>query len=119
MTLLEELNQIMSNLAIPVETGIFSSEAPNQYVVLIPLDDMFALDADNTPNIDIQSVRISIYSKGNYRAMKNSIIKALIDADITITERVYVEFEEDTHYHHYSIDTSNYYGGLDNGNYWS
>jgi len=36
---------------------------------------------------DIEEIRISIYSKGNYLSLKKSIEKKLINGDITITDR--------------------------------
>ena len=60
MSLLSELKTIISSLGIPVETGVFSDNAPDEYTVLIPLNDEFDLHADNQPGVDIQGVRISI-----------------------------------------------------------
>ena len=109
MSLLSDLKTIISSLDIPVETGVFSDNAPDEYTVLIPLDDEFDLHADNQPGVDIQSVRISIYTKHSYTQLKNRIIKAVLDAEITITARQYLGFEYDTKYHHYNIDVENYY----------
>lgn len=56
MSLLEDLQTTLSELDIPVETGIFSDKAPEQYLVIIPLSDTFDLHADNAPGIDVQEV---------------------------------------------------------------
>ena len=109
MSLLSELKTIISSLGIPVETGVFSDNAPDEYTVLIPLNDEFDLHADNQPGVDIQGVRISIYSKHNYTQLKKRIIKAILNAEITITDRQYLGYEYDTKYHHYNIDVENYY----------
>lgn len=109
MSLLSELKTILSSLSVPVETGIFSDAAPDTYAVLYPLFDEFELYADNKPNYDIQSVRIEIFTKGNYITLKDNIVRSLLYHDITVTARQYVGFENDTKYHHYSIDVENYY----------
>lgn len=109
MNLLSELDTIISSLEIPVESGVFSEEAPDTYAVLIPLNDVFESYADNRPGYDNQGVRISLYSKNNYIKLKNRVIKALINADITITQRVNLGFENDTKYYHYSIDIEKIY----------
>ena len=45
---------------------MFQGPAPDEYLVIVPLDDTFDIHADNNPGIDVQEARISIYSKGNY-----------------------------------------------------
>jgi len=109
MSLLENLTTIIKELKIPVETGVFSNAAPNQYVVLIPVVSSYELYADNEPQKDIEEVRISIYSKGNYLSLKKQIEKKMINSDITITDRRYNGFEKDTKYHHYTIDVAKDY----------
>lgn len=109
MSLLSDLKSIISSLSIPVETGAFTSSAPDLYIVLVPLVDEFELHADNQPGADVQSVRLSLYAKGNYTKPKNRVIKALIGAGMTITNRQYIGFEQDTKYHHYNIDVENVY----------
>lgn len=108
MSLLSELNTLLSPL-LPIETGVFSDTAPEQYLVLTPLSDSFALHADNLPNAEIQEVRLSLFDKGSYTAMKNKIVRTLLNADITITDRRYIGHEDDTGYHHYAIDTAKNY----------
>lgn len=109
MSLLSDLKTIINTLNIPVETGAFTSSAPDLYIVFVPLVDEFGLHADNQPRVDVQSVRLSLYAKGNYTKPKNRVIKALISAGITITDRRYIDFEQDTKYHHYKIDVENVY----------
>lgn len=109
MSLLSELTVIFESLSIPVETGVFSDTAPNQYAVFTPLADTFELFADNLPGTDIQEVRISLFDKGNYLSTKNAIVRALLSVDITITDRRYIGHEDDTGYHHYAIDIAKLY----------
>lgn len=109
MSLLSELKTIITALDIPVETGIFSEAAPDTYAVLYPLFDQFEMYASDKPNIDTQSVRIELFTKGNYTTIKNSIVNALLRNGITVTARQYVDFETDTRYHHYSIDAKKIY----------
>ena len=109
MSLLSELNAVAKSLDIAVETGVFTDTAPNEYLVLTPLGDTFDLHADNTPGTDVQEVRLSLFTKGSYTKCKNQLVRALLAADITITDRRYVGHEDDSGYHHYAIDVANYY----------
>ena len=109
MTILEELNDLLSNLGIPVETGEFSDSAPDTYSVLTPLSDRFEIFGDNLPLIDINEVRISLFIKGNYLETKRQITQALLLADFTITDRLFVGFEKDTRYFHLAIDVAKHY----------
>lgn len=109
MSLLSELKSIAEKLNIKVETGVFSDAPPDEYIVLTPLADSFEMHCDNLPEYEIQEVRISIFSKGNYTALKNKFVTALLKADITITDRRYIGHEDDTGYHHYAVDTAKSY----------
>ncbi|EGO8792566.1 hypothetical protein D9Y93_06260 [Enterococcus faecalis] len=109
MMILEELNDLLSNLGIPVETGEFSDSAPDTYSVLTPLSDRFEIFGDNLPLIDINEVRISLFIKGNYLETKRQITQALLQADFTITDRLFVGFEKDTRYFHLAIDVAKHY----------
>ena len=109
MSLLSELNAVAESLGIAVETGVFTDTAPNEYLVLTPLVDTFDLHADNTPGTDVQEVRLSLFTKGSYTKRKNQLVRALLAADITITDRRYVGHADDSGYHNYAIDVANYY----------
>ena len=97
MSLLSDLKSLISSLEIPVETGVFSDNAPDEYIVLIQ------------PGVDVQSVRISLYTKGNYTVTMARVINALLKSGITISARQYLGFEYDAKYHHYNIDVENFY----------
>ena len=109
MSLLSELNTIAGGCGIPVETGVFTDPAPDTYLVLTPLSDSFDLHADNQPSIDVQEVRLSLFCKENNTKIKNRLVKAVLNADMTITDRRYIGFETDTGYHHYAIDVAKSY----------
>ena len=109
MSILEDLNTALAPLGYPVETGVYSDKAPDAYIVIVPMTDYFGLHADNTPVIDVQEARLSLFSKTSYTQMKNAVIGALLAADFTITERRYIEFETDTGYYHYNIDVAKHY----------
>ena len=74
MNIFEELNGVLGGLGIPVETGVFSGTAPDAYLVIVPLSDGFGYHADNTPHEDVQEARVSVYSRGNYIAIKRATI---------------------------------------------
>ena len=109
MSILEDLTSILATKGIPVETGIFSDEAPDTYIVITPLSDTFDLHADNAPGVDIQEARLSLYTKGSYTALKNRIVRLLLRVDFTITGRTYNGYETDTGYHHYTVDAARHY----------
>ena len=109
MSILEDLTRVLSTKGIPIETGVFSDEAPDTYIVLIPMSDTFDLHADNAPGIDIQEVRLSLFSKGSYTNIKNRIVRLLLREDFTITGRTYNGYETDTGYHHYTVDVAKSY----------
>ena len=109
MTILEELNTLIEDLGISVETGLFSKKPPDLYLVLTPLVDLFEVYADNLPEYEMQEVRLSLFSKGNYIKTKNTLTRTLIGAGFTITDMRYMGHEDDTGYHHYAIDVSKTY----------
>ena len=104
MNITQELDALITGLGLPVETGKFSGKAPEEYVVVTPLGDAFALHCDNRPEYETQEARLSLYSKRNYIARKNQIVRALLRAGFTITLRQFVGREDDTQYYHYTID---------------
>lgn len=108
MSILYELNTILAPV-LPVETGVFSDTPPDEYLVLTPMTDGFALFGDNQPLMDVSEVRISLFSKGNYQQRKRQITQALIGAGFTITDRRYVGHEDDSDYHHIAIDVAKEY----------
>ena len=108
MSFLSELTALISPL-IPVETSVFSETVPDRYAVITPMVDTFELYTDDKPRYEIQEARLSLFDKGNYTAMKNQIVRNLIDADFTITDRRYIGHEDDTGYHHYAIDVAKNY----------
>ncbi len=109
MSILEETADLLHRMHIAVETGAFRDRAPEMYTVITPLSDVFALHADNAPQIDVQEARISIFTKGSYTSLKNSIVRALIQSGFTITDRRYLGYETETGYHHYAVDAAKHY----------
>ena len=41
--------------------------------------------------------------------LKKKIVKGLLNNNFTITDKRYVEYENDTGFHHYNIDVAKYY----------
>lgn len=109
MSLLSELTQIAEGCGLPVETGVFSDTAPEEYLVITPVADTFPLHADNLPECEMQEARLSLYAKGSYTKRKNGLVRTLLGADFTITDRRYIGHEDDTGYHHYAIDVAKLY----------
>lgn len=109
MSILSDLQATLTPLSISIETGVFSDSAPDEYIVVVPMDDTFDLHSDNKPGVDIQEARISLFSKASYTTAKNAIVRALLAADFTITARQYIGYETDTGYHHYNVDAAKFY----------
>jgi len=101
--ILRELTWLLSPV-LPVETGVFSDEPPDAYIVLTPMNDEFDVFADNMPLIDINEVRISVFIRGNYLDTVGEITRILLKAGFTITLRRFIELEPTTRYNHYVID---------------
>jgi hypothetical protein len=108
-SILKDIGEVLEPLGIPIETGVFSKKAPDEYLVLIPMSDIFDHYADDLPGAELQEVRLSLFSKGNYQARKNEVVKAIIGADFIITDRRYLGYEEDTGFHHFAIDVAREY----------
>ena len=107
-SILFDLKHVLLALDIPIETGTFK-EPPDEYLVLTPITDGFDVFVDNLPDYEVSEVRISLFTKSNYIQRKNQITKLLLLSGFTITGRWYVEYEQDTGYHHYAIDAAKEY----------
>ena len=107
--LLENLSHITKKLRLAYAVSCYTaSPAPDTYLVFTPLTDSFEIFADNTPGIEIEEARISLFTKTNYLGLRNQLTRALIDAGLTVTARRYTGYEADTGFHHYSIDVSSF-----------
>lgn len=106
MSILEELKKLASGLDIPSGAIRFEQEAPETYLVFTPLYDELVFYADNLPLMGIEEVRISLFTKKNYSALKNRLIRLLLEADFSITEARFQAFEDETGYYHYSLDVA-------------
>lgn len=108
--LLEQLSRIAEALKLPYAVGLYTdAPAPDAYLVFTPLADTFEVFADNTPGIEIEEVRIALFTKTNYLALRDQLTRTLLDADLVVTARRYIGFEPDTGFHHYSIDVATHH----------
>lgn len=107
--LLENLSRIAKQLGLAYAVSCYTdSPAPDTYLVFTPLTDSFEIFADNTPGIEVEEVRIALFTKTNYLGLRNQLTRALIDVGLTVTARRYIGYEADTGFHHYSIDVSSF-----------
>ena len=109
MSMLEELNMIVTSAGLPVETGVFSTVAPDAYVVITPISEHFELFSDDAPGMNIEEARLSLFSKGDYCTAKRMLFRLLLSAGFLVSERRYIGLEEDTGYHHFAIDVAKEY----------
>ena len=107
--LLENLSHIAKQLGLAYAVSCYTdSPAPDTYLVFTPLTDSFEIFADNTPGVEIEQARISLFTKTNYLSLRDQITKALISARLVIPGRRYIGYEADTGFHHSSIDVSSF-----------
>ncbi|MCQ9359235.1 hypothetical protein [Corynebacterium sp. 142RC1] len=107
--LLELLTGLCKKLNLPSATGTFNNApAPETFVVFTPIADVFDLYAANQPGVDIEHVRLSLFTRGNYLHLRDLLCHGILQAGITVEARTYVGFEADTGYHHYAIDCVTY-----------
>ena len=104
--MLEELNTIVESAGIPVETGIFSSTAPDEYVVITPISEHFGLFSDDGPGMNIEEARLSLFSKKNYTQKKDLLVRMLLTDGFTVSDRRFIGREDDTGYFHVAIDVA-------------
>ena len=107
--LLENISHIAKQLGLAYAVSCYTdSPAPDTYLVFTPLTDSFDIFADNQPGIEVEEVRIALFTKTNYLGLRNQLTRALIDVGLTVTARRYIGYEADTGFHHYSIDVSSF-----------
>lgn len=109
MSILEETKTLLKPLGYPIETGVFKNKPPDSYIVFVPLADSYPISADDMPLADVQELRISLFTKGNYLQVKNKITKQLLANDYCITDRRYNGYDADTGYHQYVVDVEKNY----------
>lgn len=106
-TLLETLTRICGTLSLPVSVGNHAATpAPDTFVVLTPLAETFELFAGDVPGAEVIEVRTSVFTKTDYQPVAQALVTALLEADVTVTARRYVGFEDDTKYHHWAVETA-------------
>ena len=106
MSMLEELNTIVENAGLPVETGVFSGAAPDTYVVISPISEHFTLYCDDYPGLNVEEARLSLFSKRNYTKKKDQLVRVLLSAEFIVTDRRFIGREDDTGYFHVAIDVA-------------
>jgi len=109
LSILAELKLIAQRLAIPVQTAAFQKKPPDTFMVLIPLVESFPEHADDAPQLTQPEVRLSLYTKGSYTILADTLVRRLLQSGFTVTARQYIEYEADTGYHHYEIDVTKVY----------
>ena len=109
LSILAELKLIAQRLAIPVQTAAFQKKPPDTFLVLTPMVEIFPEHADDEPQFTQPEVRLSLYSKGSYTILADTLVRRLLQSGFTVTARQYIEYETDTGYHHYEIDVTKVY----------
>ena len=94
---LEPLNITVSTLEHFTDKGV-----TDNFIVIVPENDNIDY-ADDKPIAFTENAELQLYCKGNYIGFRDKVTNALISADITITSRQYLEYEQDLDFHCYSI----------------
>ena len=109
MSALEEITKLFKKLNIPAQTTEFTSRPIDEYAVFTPISDTFDVFSDDMPNVEINSIRVTLFTKGNYILLVKKISAELLGKGFTITDRRFVNREIDTGYNHYAIDCEKFY----------
>ncbi|GHU54688.1 hypothetical protein FACS1894132_09700 [Clostridia bacterium] len=107
--ILDELKLILEGCGYATEFAYYSDLSGDKRAVLTPMGDELTHYGDNVPLMEISSVRVSIFTKGDYYGDVKAIKKALINNDFCITDSKFIEHEKDTKYNHYIIDVEKDY----------
>jgi hypothetical protein len=103
--LLERITTVADHLGLPIAVGLYTATpVPDAYLVATPMVDLFDVFADNQPGVEVEEVRLSLFTKNNYLEARDRLTVALLEAGLTVTARRYVGFEPDTGFHHYGVD---------------
>ncbi|MBD5128442.1 MAG: hypothetical protein HDT43_00730 [Ruminococcaceae bacterium] len=107
MNLTERINVALALPGVPVSVmeNPTDSGKINKFIVIIPENDDITY-ADDKPLDFVEGAALQLYCKGNYLGFRDEVTNALIAADITISSRRYMEYEQDTGYHHYIIEVA-------------
>lgn len=100
----EKIIMALKSLNIPISVMENTKKGLSEFIVLIPLTDRLSGYSDNKPSVTYGEAELALYTKGNYIPLRDEITRLLLEADIGITERRYIEYETETGYHHYIID---------------
>ena len=88
----------------PVNDEEGKPHRPDAFLVIIPGTDDFPVCADDRPLVGTEEAELALYAKGNYLKLRDEITEKLLEADITIASRRYLEYEKETKYHHYIFE---------------
>lgn len=89
--LLERITSVADRLGLPIAVGLYTATPlPDTYLVAIPMADVFDVFADNTPAVEVEEVRLSLFTTGNYLAERDRLTAAMLEAGLTVTARRYL-----------------------------
>lgn len=106
MTLNERIITALVPLGISVDVTEHTPDGAERFCVIIPASDNFECCADDRPISGTETAELALYCKGNYLAFRDETLKLLVGAGITVTDARYLEFENDTKYHHCIFDVA-------------
>lgn len=107
MNLTERIDVALAPLGVPVSVMEHMTDRgkSDKFIVIVPENDDIAY-ADDKPLAFVEGAALQLYCIGNYLGFRDEVTNALISADITISSRRYMEYEQDTGYHHYIIEVA-------------
>ncbi len=106
MSLNEQICTALAPLEISVTVSEHTPDGAERFCVIIPTSDNFECCGDDRPLSGTETAELALYCKGNYLAFKEAVLKLLVGTEITVTSARYLEFEDDTKYHHYIFEVA-------------
>jgi len=101
------LSDLVSDISVaenPTNDDKGRKKQPDTFLVILPIFDKLLLSADDRPTMQSEEIVLALYTKGNYLSLRDRITQRLLGAGISILQRKYEEYEDDTGYHHYTFD---------------
>jgi len=108
-SLLEDIRAVAQSVGATCTTAYIAGKAPATYWLLTPVIDEYSAGGDNAPLDEVQTVRVTLCTKGNYYQLKRVMEEMFLSAGMTITERRFLEHDESTGYYTYAIELAKSY----------
>ena len=104
MTLIQKLDRTLSELNITFYPGYYQGNGED-YGIYEGIVESPEISADNEAQITICECNVHLFVKSKQSQKKRKLLKLLKNADFTVGD-VYEQYETETNYTHYIVETS-------------